>query len=311
MTERELILGIDGGGTGTTAWLSRSDAPERPLGRGTAGPSNINSVGSEVGLANLDQSVRNAFEAAGIGRSQVSSAVLGLAGADRAGDRKTIEDWAVGVRLSKRLQVVNDALPILYASDPSGCGVALIVGTGSFAYGRNAEGATVRCGGLGHLLGDEGSGYAIALAGLRAAARSFDGREHPTELLPRFLQALSCEQPMELVTAIYRSSMDRTQIACLSGVVFSAAESGDECAKQIIREAAAELSRMVVTVARQLKLDHNSFPLAIAGGVILNQQKLREELQLHLERSGMEIEVIRRIPEPVVGAIGMALGMIR
>ena len=57
-----------------------------------------------------------------------------------------------------------------------GVGVALIAGTGSVAFGRAADGRTIRCGGWGYLLGDEGSGYAIGRAALRLAPRRFRSR---------------------------------------------------------------------------------------------------------------------------------------
>ena len=40
-----LLLGVDGGGTSTTAWLADSEGVV--LGRGVGGPSNIKAVGAE------------------------------------------------------------------------------------------------------------------------------------------------------------------------------------------------------------------------------------------------------------------------
>ena len=67
-----------------------------------------------------------------------------------------------------RVVVVNDALVALEAAIPGGPGVVIISGTGSIAYGRNAAGEAARAGGWGYVLGDEGSGYWIGRAALRA-----------------------------------------------------------------------------------------------------------------------------------------------
>lgn len=306
MADRQLILGIDGGGTSTTAWLAWGDDPEKPIGKGKSGPSNIRSVGVEVGMKNLDLVVQGAFDAAGMTRATVAAAVLGLAGADREGDRKIIEEWAHGIRLADRVKVVNDALPILYASDSTGVGIALIVGTGSFAFGRREDGCTIRSGGWGHLLGDEGSGYQIALQGLRAAARSSDGREAKTELLPAFLRVFGCAEPMGLVTSIYRPEMDRTRIAELATLVFEVARHGDPTAERIIQEAAGELVSMVAAVARQLGLTGVPFSLGLTGGVILNHPELRNQLSEQLLATGLKIDAIHPIVDPVAGALIIA-----
>lgn len=306
MSETPFLLGIDGGGTSTTAWLAAATDPTRILGRGSAGPSNIRAVGNESGLKNLDRAIQAAFEDAGLPRSPVAAACFGLAGADRETDRRVIEEWASRIRLAQQVRVVNDALPILYAADPAGCGVALIVGTGSLALGRNPDGRTFRAGGWGHLLGDEGSGYTLALAGLRAAARSADGRLPPTSLLPRFLQALDRTDPTGLVTAIYHPDMDRTRIASFARVVFEAAEAGDSLAFRIINEAALELVEMIAAVVRQLDFPVEDFPLALTGGVILNQPLLREASQGLLLRRSLPFREVRNIPHPVAGALVLA-----
>ncbi len=56
---------------------------------------------------------------------------------------------------------MHDAEAVLAAADAGASGVALIAGTGSFAFGRGEGDRVVRAGGWGYLLGDEGSGFAM------------------------------------------------------------------------------------------------------------------------------------------------------
>src|SRR6202007_525984 len=65
---------------------------------------------------------------------------------------------------------------ILAGGPPEGWGVALVGGTGSVCLGRTREGRTVRVGGWGPILGDEGSGYQIAVNALRRPTQTADGR---------------------------------------------------------------------------------------------------------------------------------------
>jgi NAD(P)H-hydrate repair Nnr-like enzyme with NAD(P)H-hydrate dehydratase domain len=51
-TDPMLLLGVDGGGTTTTAILGTADG--RVIGRGEAGPSNVKAVGVAAGLGALD-----------------------------------------------------------------------------------------------------------------------------------------------------------------------------------------------------------------------------------------------------------------
>ena len=57
------LLGIDGGGTTTEAWLAEPGC--HVLGRGTSGPSNAKAVGLEAARRALDTAIRGAFDAAG------------------------------------------------------------------------------------------------------------------------------------------------------------------------------------------------------------------------------------------------------
>ncbi|HUR54577.1 MAG TPA: N-acetylmuramic acid 6-phosphate etherase, partial [Gemmataceae bacterium] len=219
----ELVIGIDGGGTGTIAILAaRTHNGWRRLGRGEGGPSNRQTVGTEAALASLDAAVDAAFRDAGKTRRPVRAACLGLAGAGREADQAVVREWAARVALAADVRVIEDAALLLATESPDGWGVAVVAGTGSMAYARGSAGRTARAGGWGHLLGDEGSGYAIAIAGLRAAARSADGRAPATPLTDRLLAALGLTRPEELVAAVYRGG-DRAGLAALAPVVLEAA----------------------------------------------------------------------------------------
>src|SRR5207248_5814443 len=158
--------------------------------------------------------------------------------------------------------VTGDAEPILAAASPDTCGVALICGTGSMAWGRNTAGKTARCGGWGYLIGDEGGAYWIARAGLTAAARGADGRGEMTALLPRFQKELQAPAPQDLVDRVYSPQMTREHMASLAHVVFDSAER-DAVARQMLDGAAFALAAMIKVLRRQLDLLANEYALAL------------------------------------------------
>src|SRR5262249_21968749 len=151
------------------------------------------------------------------------AACFGVAGAGRPAEQERIARWAEDRAIARRVCVVGDAEPILAAATPDNCGVALICGTGSLAWGRNALGQTARSGGWGYLIGDEGSGYAIARAAVAAAMRAADGRGQPTAILELLLKKFGVASPPELVERIYAPEFKREQLATLCTLVFDAA----------------------------------------------------------------------------------------
>jgi len=305
----DLLLGIDGGGSKTVAWLAVRAGGEAPevIGRGTAGGSNPQAAGFPAALENLDRAVAAAFADAGVTPRPVAAAVVALAGCDRDEDREALGRWAADRRLARRFRAVHDAVPVLAAGTPEGWGVALISGTGSFAFGQDAQGRSARSGGWGYLLGDEGSAYAIALAGLRAAVRTADGRAAPTRLLPTILQKLDLQRPEQLIPAVYQPEPDRAAIAGLAQLVLKTAEAGDAAAAEIVGQAARELAAMAAAVARRLDLAPGPFPLALAGSLLLGSEMLQSSLVTELTKLGLQAGPVGRVPEPVAGAVALAL----
>jgi N-acetylglucosamine kinase-like BadF-type ATPase len=308
MKHGDLVLGVDGGGTKTVAWLAPREAADEAnvLGRGKAGPSNVRTVGFDTAIQNIDQAIRLAFEDAQLDRGLVAGICIGLAGADRDAERVPLRAWAEQQRLANHVIVTNDAIPLIYLGSADGCGVALVAGTGSVAFGRNNAGQVARSGGWGPLFGDEGSGYAIAVAGLRAVAHAADGRGMETTLLDHFLQAFNVPNANELIPAIYSPHIDRSQIATYANLVFAADASGDEVARDIIHKSADSLAAMVESVARQLELAIRAFPLAVTGGVLLHQEPYRARLLLSLAERDIDVAPVTVVEHAVAGALRMA-----
>jgi N-acetylmuramic acid 6-phosphate etherase len=303
-----LCLGIDGGGTHTVALLARRDRPGAPwsvVGRGTAGPSNIHTVGVACAVQALDQAVTGAFRAAGLERGPVAAACFGLAGADRPDDQRPIRDWAQQANVAAQIELVSDAALVLAAGTPAGWGLAVIAGTGSIAWARSADGRMARAGGWGYLLGDEGSGYALAVAGLQAVARAADGRGPATILTARLLERLGLERPEQLIATVYRSGWDRAALAALAPLVLDAAAE-DAVARQLAEEAARALAHTAAAAAGCLQREQAPLPVALAGSVLIQNAWYQRRFLEALRAAGLCPDPVCPVAEPAAGALRLA-----
>ncbi len=305
-----LILGVDGGGTSTVARLA--DGEGRVVGRGIAGPSNIKAVGAEAARASLDGAIERAFAAAGLAMTAVDSACLGLAGFDRPDDRRWLDAWAARKPWAGPTRLVNDGELVIAAGTPEGWGVGVIAGTGSISVGRAPDGRTSRSGGWGHLFGDEGSAYNVALAGLRRVARVADGRQigpriGDDPLALRLCEALAIADTSDLVSAVYREGFDRARIAALAPAVVRAGDDDPTIFAEILEPAGADLARMVGATARSLGLDPGGgpLPLAMAGSFLLGCGAVARVLVHRLIEGGHDVRATP-VPEPVEGALVLA-----
>lgn len=297
------VLGVDGGGTKTLALLA--DASGAVVGRGTGGSSNYRAVGADAALDALKQAVGQALDAAHIERGQVRAACFGLAGVDRLSEHAHLSallgDYLPGVRL----KIVNDAELILAAGTPDDWGIGVISGTGSIVFGKTVDGRTARGGGWGYILGDEGSGYGIGLAGLRAVARAADRRAPPTALTEHILNYWHLTKPNDLIEKVYPMKNARVEIAGVARVVEQTAREGDVVAVQIMREHAGELALAAQVVADALEFV-GAIPCALTGGVFLNGKLLEKFFREATVERGLQLEPVEKVDEPARGGLVLA-----
>ena len=312
-----LLLGVDGGGTSTEAWLAEPGG--RILGRGRSGPSNAKAVGLEAARGALEEAIRGAFDAAGLEPAPVDVACLGLAGFDRPDDRAILAGWADEARVARRLVLVNDGDLVVAAGTPEGWGVGVIAGTGSIAVGRTPDGRISRAGGWGHLIGDEGSAYLLVLDALRLVARRDDGRDprpgpaasgRPADpgsdpLTARLCRALGVPRASQIVTALYAPDSTRARIAALAPEGLAACDESPEDAARLLVPAGAALAEIVAAVARSLGWPSGPLPLAAAGSFLLSATAVRRSMLEDLAGRGYQ-PALTAVPEPARGAVILA-----
>jgi N-acetylglucosamine kinase-like BadF-type ATPase len=178
----------------------------------------------------------------------------------------------------------------------------LIAGTGSVAWGRGAAGE-VRVGGWGQQLGDEGSGYAIGLAAVRAIVRADDGRAAPTMLRAAILEHLRLEAPVELIP--WAASATKSEFAALVPLVGRCAGQGDETAREILDEAAADLEAHVRGILAKSGPWLSRPGLLLYGGVIGPGGTLRDALVGRL--ASQPVDVLQDDVDAATGAARLAL----
>jgi N-acetylmuramic acid 6-phosphate etherase len=257
-----MILGIEGGGTKTIALTS--DGRRR-----TFGALNLKLATDRQILAVLRQ-------------FKPTRAAICLAGCRTEADRHRVRGLANRAWPKAEVLIGSDLDSGLAAAFGNKPGILVVSGTGSVVIGRNAAGKTARAGGWGHLLGDHGSGYWIAMTGLRAAIRDYDRRG----LVPaHILRRLCLNAPDQLVDWIQQASKD--EIASLAG------EFIDDDAGLML-QAASFLAQDCHAVAGKLGLE--SPHVVLAGGVLKNHRKLAILVSNRIRTMllGAKVTVLRR-----------------
>jgi N-acetylglucosamine kinase-like BadF-type ATPase len=294
----QYFLGVDGGQSSTTAIIG--DESGRVLGVGRGGPSNH--AGAAEGQAKFVDAIRasvgTACRQAGLEAwVRFFSSCLGFSGGGSV-DKQLLLDQ---ILTSEHLLLTDDATIALSGALAGDPGIVVIAGTGSIAFGRNAQGRTARAGGWGYLFGDEGGAFWIAREALRAGLRWEEGWGSPTALRAILLDATRARNMNDLMHRCYTPEFPRPRIASLALQVNYAAEAGDPVARQILRAAAQELAALARAIRSQLFDVSEPVPCAYVGGVF-HSRGLRRDFQEAAEREP-GLLATDPVHDPAVGAL--------
>lgn len=297
MSER-ITIGVDAGGTSTVAALSRDGVFET---QAREGPANASSRGIDAAALTIAAAVRELT-----GDTDPAALFVAAAGAGRATVRDGLFDaLSKAFPETDAIAVEEDLRVALRASIAQGPGIVLIAGTGSVAYAEHGD-LRVRVGGDGYVLGDEGSAYAIGLAGLKLLARTFDGRaraDETTDLVARHFDVTGRDG---LLDAIYGAPLEVARVAALAPSIVAFADKGNRTSTKIVQTAATDLGDLVRVAVRTAGLTDLSPTIALAGGLLRENSMLSYLLEHRVVNETPGAAIVRARDEPVRAALYFA-----
>jgi N-acetylglucosamine kinase-like BadF-type ATPase len=205
----------------------------------------------------------------------------------------------------KRIHIVPDYVGNWAAATRGEPGIIIISGGGSVVYGCDVSGSSLRVGGWGHLLGDEGSGYWIGLEAIKAALRSWAGMMPKTGLEGRLMEEFGVADDLEFLSAVYSGEISEAQIAGLVPLVVSLSEEGDEASDRIMEDAARHLADYCSAA-----LDRLGTTRVYPSGGVFKAQDMQERFRLLLYEAGYNVEVRPTAAEPSEGIFLIARGVV-
>ena len=300
---QKIVIGVDGGGTKTAGVLYRADGTH--LAEFEVGSTNPHSNPEAAVRSRIKDLVEGLLSRGGLDKAAVDGICLGMSGCDRPADKSFLEK-IVHENLAPNTPVilVNDAMVAMVAVIGRLHGILVIAGTGSICFGYDEKTHTLaRCGGWGHYLGDEGSGFLIGLMGLRAVLKDWDLREGKTSLTSVVLSTLKLKDPTDLVGWTYMQGNGKPEIAALARLVHEQAAAGDKASLEILEWNAADLAQQVATVHRRLFAGQSeTVPLALWGGNLQHVEIYRRIFIEKVAALGIPAEPVSKEIPAMIGA---------
>ena len=259
----DYVLGFDGGGTKTECVLM--DSAGKILARCLSGPSNPTRVGVESATREIEKAAELALQEARVARNEVAAIGAGLGGTGTPEMKEQMRASLEGAFPRAAVGIFTD-LEIALAAAGEGPVIVLIAGTGSAAIARNAQGQIWRTGGHGPRLGDDGSAFDIGSRAVASAKKEREQRGTDSILGMKILKHLGCASWTELQQ---RATLQPDKVfPSIFPVVAAAADAGDSAARDILQQAAAELSSLVNAVAEHSGQARANIVIVKTGGTV-------------------------------------------
>ncbi|HEY2868122.1 MAG TPA: BadF/BadG/BcrA/BcrD ATPase family protein [Gaiellales bacterium] len=306
MSDRR-VLAVDGGNSKTDVAIL--DETGRVLGTHRGPGASFTPDDHDRSVADLERSVLAAAADAGIDARPVADAgVFCLAGADLPADDRRILRAVRGLGLVAEPVLRNDTFAVMRAGAPRGWGVAVVCGAGFNCTGVGPDGREVRFPALGAISGDWAGGATIGIEAVGACVRAGDGRGPRTELERAVPAHFGLKTPRQVMVGLHTGKLDDSRVYELAPVVLGAANAGDPVAVGIVERQAEEVSVLVCTSLRRLRLLRTEADVVLGGGVArarspVFMRRLTERVSACAPKA--RIAVVDDLP--IVGAALLAL----
>jgi N-acetylglucosamine kinase-like BadF-type ATPase len=274
--ESPYTLCIDGGGSKTLLQIIDHNArvvfftKNNAITDATEAPgSNINTVGKD----GLRATLQKLFDGIVIDNHDLKKllptcdVIAGMAGITNPESKKIVAQvfQEFGIKKEKMMLLPDAELNLQLIE---GDGIMLIAGTGSICLGKKNN-TVYRVGGLGRILGDEGSGYYIGLQAIKAALAAEYGWGPATSLSTHLKEFFTTPELKKIILPLNLQEISPALIAQIAPLVFQQAHAHDTVAQTIIEQAAHHLSFLITTMIAITHLD--GCEVQLWGGVFKSE----------------------------------------
>jgi len=274
MSRKKLYGGVEGGATHTTAMIFNQDGTK--IAEMEGGSTNLFQIGMVETNNRISALVKKCFAQVGISNNTTLDGLgLSLSGCEREETNlELLTDLSKRFPgLARHYQVCSDTVGTLATATDSG-GIVLIAGTGSNALLVNPDGSVHRCGGWGHILGDEGSAWWIALTAVKLYMDhldNFNSAPHDINVVQEIIfNHFEIKDRFGILPHTY-DEFSKAKYAGLTKKLAEGANRGDAMCRWLFRAAGRGLSQHIValsgTVSTQLIKAEGGLRIVCVGSV--------------------------------------------
>src|SRR5271170_2753907 len=296
-------LGFDGGGTKTDCILV--DADSNVLARATAGPSNPLRAGYAKAWFTLSDAADVVLERHHLKASDIRGICAGIGGAGRESVAKRIATFLERAFPEAAVTVTTDLAITLHAAVGDDEGIILVVGTGSAAYGRDAQGHTARAGGRGPWFSDEGSAFDIGRRAMAAVVRAEESRGPQTALSGKMLTWLGCNEWTRVLDWVIKNPDD--VFPRVFPLVAELGDKGDSVSCEILTGAAESLAQLAASVIQKLDMQNHDSVIAKSGGTLGRSKFFDAAIDSNLAGLAPRAQIIAMQMKPAEAAARIAI----
>jgi N-acetylglucosamine kinase-like BadF-type ATPase len=295
------IVGVDGGGTKTKVAVFTKQQVLIGV-KEVIKPSSIDTVSIKESIQTIVSIIKDIIP---IEEFFVRSIFLGLGGISNSNDSNSIfQELLQYPYFSDKTMI--DSKNDIYNAHAGGLdgksGIAVIIGTGSVAFGKDEKGNTHRVGGYSYLEGDPGSSYDLGRQVLKLIAKQLDGRISTSLLLETSKESLHITCYEDFVGVI--NSIDRTTTASLAKLVTKYANEEDPYSIFIIEQATDEIVLMIQAIEKKLTIKNKE--ICIIGSLGNADTLYKDMLYKKLLSFNKRYDIHKSIDDPVIGSIILA-----
>ena len=296
-------IGIDGGGTHSFAF--GVDSTGRLLATAEAGSLNFFGAGLPTARRQLKE-LSESLERQLPPNTQIDRIVVGCAALFSDATNAEKAKLCRGILPLEQTRVVSDCQTACFGATLGWPGVVIIAGTGSIVVAQKEDGQHQRVGGWGHILGDEGSAYWMAVEAVKAAISAEEGLG-PNTRLGRFVRHwFKVKKLTEVVPIVHCPDFTKERFAKLASHLARKVGRRDAVFGEICRRGSRALASQALAAVKLARLKTRPMPVYLLGGVLTNNALVRAGLVTALKNS-CPVRIVKPRLSPMLGAVALAL----